>query len=221
MSANDSRLTSKLELCCRLGKGMVLIDSAVLDPILVPLLLSDWHKCTISTIQIGRKSIDVAQSFSLIIVTKNPMPIFLPGLKSLVNLVSFAETNTGVSERLLSNILNCNEPDVEKEAVILFERQLQLKENLFELEQNLLNSLGSANGNLLESEGLMHTLTLTKTCSKDISYALEIIRTACFEVDKKRSMYKGFADRCSHLYFLMSRVTEVSLMSPCFDTSTQ
>jgi hypothetical protein len=221
VSANDPRLTSKLELCCRLGKGMVLIDTAVLDPTLVPLLLSDWRKCPISTIQIGRKRIGVAQSFSLIMVTKNPMPIFLPGLKSLVNVVSFAETNTGVSERLLSNIMNCNEPDVEKEAVILFERQVQLKENLFELEQNLLNSLGSANGNLLENEGLIHTLTMTKTCSNDISCALETSQTACFELDKKRSMYRGFADKCSRLYFLMSRVSEVSLMTPCFHTSTK
>jgi hypothetical protein len=215
LSTNDPRSVSKLELCCRMGKRLILTDASGLDSILVPLLQSDWRYRAISTIQMGRKLVDVAQSFSLIIITKLQAPVFLPGLKPLVSLVSFAETNTGVSEKLVNVILNYNEPDLQKESVIHFERQLQLKENLSELEQQLLNSLGSASGILLENEDLIHNLTKTKACAKEINFLLESSRTSCIEVDKRRSMCRGFADKCSHLFFLMSRACEVSALTPC------
>lgn len=221
MSANDPRVLSKLEVCCRIGKGLVLTDASGLDAILAPLLQSDWRYRTITTIQMGRKRIDVAQSFSLIIMTKLQTPIFLPGLKPLVNIVSFAETNKGVSEKLVNAILNYNEPALQKESVILFERQLQLKDNLSELEQQLLNSLGSTNRILLENEDLIQNLAETKAGAKDIVFLLESSRASCMEVNKRRSMYREFADKCSHLYFLMSRAAEVSastLVIGCYNS---
>lgn len=206
-----------------MGKGLILTDASGLDAILAPLLQTDWRYRTITTIQMGRKLIDVAQSFSLIILTKLQTPTFLPGLKPLVNIVSFAETNTGVSEKLVNAILNYNEPELQKESVIHFERQLQLKDNLSELEQQLLNSLGSTNRILLENEDLMQNLAKTKAGAKDIVFLLESSQTSCLEVDKRRSMYRGFADKCSHLYFLMSRAGEVSastLFMGCYNSKT-
>jgi len=208
---DDPRLESKLELCSRLGKIMVLVDATGLDPLLVPLLQTDWRNCTNSSIQMGRKHIDVSQTFSLVITTKMAEPCFLPGLQSLVSIVSFAATTSGVSDQLLSTILHYKEPELEKQILLLSQKEVTLKGELAGLEQKLLETLASTEGDLLENDTLIRTLTMTKDGAEEIHGALEMSRTASLELERKRSMYKRFADKCSHLYFLMLRASNVSL----------
>ena len=105
---------NQLELSVRFGKTLVLMELDQVEPILVPILRKDLAKQgPRSVVQIGEKVVDYNESFNLYLCTRNSAIDIQPSVHSLLSVINFSVTKSGLEGKLLSIIINHELPDLE------------------------------------------------------------------------------------------------------------
>lgn len=80
------------------------------------------------------------------------------------------------------------------------------------LEKQLLESLATSEGSILENTILIESLTKTKMTSADIEHALEKSAEKSQELDVQRDTYRPFAKNGSKLFFFVKQLSAVNHM---------
>ena len=124
-------------------------------------------------LQFGEKQIDYNPDFKLYLTTRNSYIDVKPFASGFLSLINFTVTKSGLEGKLLSIIINHEQPDLELKKNTLLENEEKLKLQLADLERNLLESLAASTGNILENLKLIENLNETKSNSSKIKESLE------------------------------------------------
>ena len=67
-----------------------------------------------SVVRVGEKSIDYAKTFMLYLSTRDSTIVIPPTASSLLTIINFTVTRSGLEGQLLSIIINYEQPELEK-----------------------------------------------------------------------------------------------------------
>ncbi|CAK9088100.1 Cytoplasmic dynein 2 heavy chain 1 (Dynein heavy chain isotype 1B) [Durusdinium trenchii] len=213
VSQQDPRFVNQVELAVRFGKTLVVVEVDGVDPMLYPLVRRDLKRQGPRwVVQVGDKLIDYHEKFRLLLVTRNPDPLLPPDACSLVNEVNFTVTRSGLEGQLLGVTVQHEQPELEQQKSEVLKQEEDFKVQLSELERELLDTLAASEGNLLENQVLLDTLTKTKEKSAEVSELLERSATVSAKLDTERNQYRAFAAAGSQLYFAITGLARVNHM---------
>lgn len=154
-----------------LGKAVMIegiqeeID-ATLDPLLQRAIKKQGSKYVL---EIGGDPIDYDPNFKLYLVTKMYNPHFRPEIAAQCTIINFIVTESGLEEQLLAMVVNIEKNELEQQKQELVKKQNEFTETLAVLENNLLDSLNSADSRtILENKELIDNLDKTKKTTTEI-----------------------------------------------------
>ncbi len=213
VNQQDSNFTTVLELAVRFGKTLVIQEVDGVEPLLYPLLRKDLtSQGPRFVVQLGDKMIDYNESFKLFLTTRNPLPDIPPDVASIISKVNFTTTRAGLSAQLLAATLQNEKPELETRKSELLKTEEDLKVQLEELEEFLLQELATAEGNILENKVLLESLNLTKTKSVTITDSLSESQKLQTSLDQERNSFLPLASYGSNLFFVISDLSKLDNM---------
>ena len=211
--AADPRFQNKTELAVRFGKTLVILEVDSVEPMLVPLVKRDFsNQGSRRVVQIGDKQVDFNMQFRMYLVTRNPRPHLPPDTKAIITEVNFSVTRAGLEGQLLGVTLQSEKPELEKQKSEMLQKEEECKVQISALESKLLVALASSEGNLLENQELIDTLTETKVKAGEIKVALAAAQESSIELDKQRMVYQPFSADATQMYFLVQKMIAANHM---------
>ncbi|KAF2973673.1 hypothetical protein EK904_004515 [Melospiza melodia maxima] len=213
VNQQDSNFLTALELAVRFGKTLIIQEMDGVEPVLYPLLRKDLiAQGPRYAVQIGEKMIDYNEEFRLFLSTRNPSPFIPPDASSIVTEVNFTTTASGLRGQLLALTIQHEKPDLEEQKTKLLQQEEDKKIQLAKLEDSLLETLATSQGNILENKDLIESLNQTKASSALIQESLaESSRLQSF-LDKERDAYLPLAESASKMYFIISDLSKINNM---------
>ena len=213
VNVNDERFFLNLELAVRFGKTLIIQDVNKIEPVLYPILREEVvGQGPYKTVQVGEKQIDFNPKFKLFMVTKNPNPDLAVDGKSLVSLVNFTTTSAGLTGQLLGKALHVEKPELEQRKSELLKQEEDLKIQISNLEDALLDQLNASSGNILENKELLDSLNQTKSKSATIENSLKESIVLQENLEIEGNTYLPLAEFASKLYFVLKELSKINIM---------
>ncbi|KAF5274393.1 hypothetical protein FQA39_LY07273 [Lamprigera yunnana] len=199
-----------IERCVSNGETILLENigenvDAVLDPLLGRVLIKKGK-----SILIGDKEVDYDSRFRLILQTKLANPHYKPEIQAQTTLINFTVTRDGLEEQLLGAVVKSERPDLEMLKSSLTKQQNDFKILLKLCEDNLLERLSSATGNILGDVALVENLEKTKKTAADIQIKAAEAKITSEQIDEAREQYRLAAIRGSLLYFILCDLCRIN-----------
>ncbi|XP_064546805.1 cytoplasmic dynein 2 heavy chain 1 [Drosophila montana] len=172
----NERLCYQLELAVRFGKTLLVMDCEQLRPPLLELLQGHVYvRFNKRQLAVASKLVDLHEDFQLVLISKShrlqqQLP---PEQRSLVNLLRFTVTATGLADQLMSKAIVLKNPALEQQRIELLQREGELLKQRMALQDKLLEQLSKAEGDILRNEPLLASLNEVKRSSAEIDAALE------------------------------------------------
>ena len=101
--------------------------------------------------------------------TKLANPHYPPEIQAEATLINFTVTEEGLGDQLLNLVVGKERPDLASRKMKLIQQQNQYKITLKELEDELLNKLTKAEGDILSDIQLIENLETSKKISIEIA----------------------------------------------------
>ena len=150
--------------------------------------------------------------FRLYMQTKLPNPHYIPELQAQSTLINFTVTDRGLEDQLLARTVNKERPDLEEQRIELVEQQNEFAIRLKQLEDDLLQRLANAEGDILADEDLIISLEETKATVSEINEKKQVAIATTKMVEEAREAYRHVAKRGSLVYFLIDQLTVIDHM---------
>uniref|UniRef100_A0A668AN20 Dynein heavy chain ATP-binding dynein motor region domain-containing protein n=1 Tax=Myripristis murdjan TaxID=586833 RepID=A0A668AN20_9TELE len=183
------------------------------EPVLYPLLRRDLiAQGPRYVVQIGDKVVDYNEDFRLFLATRNPAPFIPPDAISVVTEVNFTTTRAGLRGQLLALTIQQEKPELETEKTKLLQQEEDKKIQLALLEESLLETLATAQGNILENRELIDSLNQTKASSALIQESLVESHRLQTSLDQERDAYLPLAESASKMYFVITDLSKINNM---------
>lgn len=131
-------------------------------------------------------------------------------IAALVNVISFTATRAGLANQLLSIVIECKLPQVERRRKALVHEEESLKLKLTDLENTLLSQLSFSQGNILENTDLRDALTQTKTSSETVERNLEESRKLKETLERDQAVFAVLASKCCSVYFALQSLPKLN-----------
>ena len=171
ISVTQDKWLGKLTSAIQMGK-FVMIEGIMqeIDATLDPLLSRQFKKRGNSyALELAGQELDYDPNFRLYLLTKLFNPHFRPEIAAQCTIINFIVTEGGLEDQLLALVVKIEKNELEEMKQELVKKQNQFLKVLDELEQNLLNTLSSANPEtILENKDLINNLDVTKQTANDI-----------------------------------------------------
>ncbi|KAL0129655.1 hypothetical protein PUN28_001727 [Cardiocondyla obscurior] len=203
-----------LEDSISIGRPLLIQDvEEQIDPILDNVLEKNFIKIGTSfKVKLGDKEVDISKDFRLYITTKLPNPSYTPEVFAHVSIIDFTVTMKGLEDQLLGRVILTEKKELETEKTQLITDITANNRKIKELEENLLQKLGTVQGPLIEDVELMSVLNTTKQTAAEINIKLSIARDTEQKIDVAREEFRPVATRGSVLYFLICDMPHVNCM---------
>ncbi|XP_028320044.1 cytoplasmic dynein 2 heavy chain 1 isoform X2 [Gouania willdenowi] len=213
INQQDSNFMTSLELAVRFGKTLIIQEMDGVEPVLYPLLRKDLiAQGPRYMVQIGEKIIDYNEDFRLFLATRNPSPYIPPDAVSVVTEVNFTTTRAGLRGQLLALTIQQEKPELETEKTKLLQQEEDKKIQLAQLEESLLETLATAQGNILENRELIDSLNQTKGSSALIQESLLESHRLQESLNQERDAYLPLAESASKMYFVITDLSKINNM---------
>ncbi|XP_038123892.1 cytoplasmic dynein 2 heavy chain 1 [Cyprinodon tularosa] len=220
INQQDNNFMTSVELAVRFGKTLIIQEMDGVEPVLYPLLRKDLiAQGPRYVVQIGDKVIDYNEDFRLFLATRNPSPFIPPDAASVVTEVNFTTTRAGLRGQLLALTIQHEKPELETEKTRLLQQEEDKKIQLAQLEESLLETLATAQGNILENRELIDSLNQTKASSALIQESLVESHRLQASLDQERDAYLPFAESASKMYFVITDLSKINNMY-CFSLAS-
>ncbi|CAF93625.1 unnamed protein product, partial [Tetraodon nigroviridis] len=207
---DDANFMTSLELAVRFGKILIIREMDGVEPALYPLLRRDLiAQGPRYMVQIGEKFIDYSEDFRLFMATRNPAPFIPPDAASVITEVNFTTTRAGLRGQILALTIQQEKPELETEKNRLLQIEEEKKIQLAKLEETLLETLATAQGNILENKELIDSLNETKASSSLIQDSLLESHRLQACLDQERNAYLSLAESASKMYFINCSYTNM------------
>uniref|UniRef100_A0A3Q3WZD5 Cytoplasmic dynein 2 heavy chain 1 n=1 Tax=Mola mola TaxID=94237 RepID=A0A3Q3WZD5_MOLML len=213
INQQDKNFMTSLELAVRFGKTLIIQEMDGVEPVLYPLLRRDLiAQGPRYVVQIGDKVIDYNEDFRLFMATRNPTPFIPPDAVSVVTEVNFTTTRAGLRGQLLALTIQQEKPELETEKTRLLQQEEDKKIQLAQLEESLLETLATSQGNILENRELIDSLNQTKASSALIQESLLESHRLQASLDQERDAYLPLAESASKMYFVITDLSKINNM---------
>ncbi|XP_054724974.1 LOW QUALITY PROTEIN: cytoplasmic dynein 2 heavy chain 1-like [Uloborus diversus] len=220
VSPHDATFVTSVEMSVRFGKTLLIRDVDAIHPMLFPLLRRDLvNQGPRYVVQIGEKTVDYNMHFKLFLVTKYSEIELPPNFRAVLSTVNFSTTRAGLTGQLLAAVLQKEKPELELRRSELLRREEEMKLQMTQLEESLLQELASARGNILENEELIASLNKTKSSSNELAAGLRESRELQTSLEEERKVYLPLAEFGSCLYFLIRELRKLNNMY-CFSLTS-
>ncbi|XP_043080221.1 dynein axonemal heavy chain 12 [Puntigrus tetrazona] len=210
----DADYMRTLENCIQFGTPLLLENvGEELDPSLEPLLLKQIFKQGgVDSIRLGESVIEYSSDFRFYITTKLRNPHYLPELATKVCLLNFMITPEGLEDQLLGIVVAKERPELEEERNALILQSAANKKQLKEIEDQILETLQSSEGNILEDESAIQILDAAKIMSNEITKKQQIAEKTEIEIAESREGYRAIAKHSSILFFSIADLANIDPM---------
>merc|ERR1740121_3261296 len=192
-----------------MGEGLCLMIENVeneVDPMLDPVLDKQIiRKGKNMYINVSDQNMDYKEKFSLYLTSRLPNPHFSPELSAKCTVIDFTVTMKGLEQQLLGRLISMEQKSLEDTMAALEEDVANNTKALLLLDQQLLERLGNAQGDLTEDKELMEGLAK----AKEVAGKLEEAEERKLEINEKREQFRPVATRGSIMYFNMVDMTNV------------
>ena len=213
INQQDANFSTALELAVRFGKTLIIQEVDGVEPLLLPLLRKDLvSQGPRFVVQLGDKAIDYNESFKLFLITRNQQQDIPPHASSVITKVNFTTTRAGLTAQLLAATIHNEKPELEQRKTELLKTEEDLKVQLSQLEDSLLQELATAEGNILENKVLLESLNQTKAKSSTIAESLSESLVLQSSLDVERNSYLPLAKFGSSLFFVISDLAKLNNM---------
>lgn len=213
INQQDSNFTTALELAVRFGKTLIIQEVDGVEPLLYSLLRKDLvSQGPRFVVQLGDKTIDYNESFRLFLATRNPLPEIPPDAASIITKVNFTTTRAGLTSQLLAATIQNEKPELEQRKTELLKTEEDMKVQLSNLEDSLLQELATAEGNILENKVLLESLNQTKAKSSTITESLSESLELQSALDNERDSYLPLSQFGSTLFFVICDLSKLNNM---------
>jgi dynein heavy chain len=185
-----------------------------LDPVLNP-ILQKRIKMVGNTPHVTLGDNDIPydeKGFRLYLTTKLPNPHFSPDICVMLTILNFASTPEGLEDQMLGLVVKAEAPDMEKQNEQLIVEEAENQKQLKDIENTILRLLDAAEGNILDDEQLIDTLSASKVTSNKIDEKVAVAKRVKANIDKKRLGYVPIARRSASLFFCLSSLCNIDPM---------
>ncbi|KAK7127569.1 hypothetical protein R3I93_020220 [Phoxinus phoxinus] len=214
MKLSDRDFLRSLENAIRFGKPCLLENVGEdLDPALDPVLLRQTytHEGNI-VLKLGDAVIHYHDDFKMYITTKLPNPHYSPEISTKVTLINFTLSPSGLEDQLLGCLVAEERPDLEGAKNQLIVSNAQMKQELKEIEDQILFRLSSSEGNPVDDEELIRVLGASKVKAEEIQAKVTAAEATERDIDATRLEYVPVAVRAQILFFCVSDLSNVDPM---------
>ncbi|KAL0226771.1 hypothetical protein P9112_014095 [Eukaryota sp. TZLM1-RC] len=213
INLRNSDFLKILESAVMYGTPILLEDvGEELDPTLDPLLSKAFQKVGNKLmLKLGDSDVEFNPNFRFYITTKLQNPTYTPEISTKTSLVNFAVKEKGLEDQLLGIVVRTEIPDIEIKRNDLVMDMAAKKNQMVELEDEILDLL-SASENILEDSKLINTLKRSKVTSEEIKNSLEAAAVTEKQINEMREQYRPVAQRASLLFFVLDDISRVDPM---------
>ncbi|XP_033175116.1 dynein heavy chain 7, axonemal [Bombus impatiens] len=203
-----------LENAIQFGQPVLLENvGEELDAALEPLLMKQTFKSGgAECIKVGDSVIEYSANFRFYITTKLRNPHYLPEVAVKVTLLNFMITPIGLEDQLLGIVVAKERPDLESEKNQLIVQGAANKKKLKEIEDEILEVLSTAEGNILEDETAISVLSSSKTLSDEIVTKQTAAEITEKSIDAARLEYTPIAAYSTVLFFTIAVLANIDPM---------
>ncbi|XP_019911214.2 dynein heavy chain 1, axonemal [Esox lucius] len=214
MKLSDRDFLRSLENAVRFGKPCLLENvGEELDPALEPVLLRQTFKQQGSTVlRLGDAVIPYHDDFKMYITSKLPNPHYSPEISTKVTLINFTLSPSGLEDQLLGRVVAEERPDLEEAKNQLIVSNARMKQELKEIEDQILLRLSSSEGNPVDDEELIRVLGASKVKAGEIKAKVRVAEETERDIDATRLEYVPVAVRSQILFFCVSDLSNVDPM---------
>lgn len=204
----------KLEACIEFGNP-ALIESvhedleAPLDPVLSKHL---FKMAGVNYISLGDNVIPFSSKFRLFFTSNLRNPHYLPEVFNKVTIINFALTPKGLEDQLLGIVVAKERPDLEDQRQNLIIESARNRTMLKDVEDNILKTLSTCQGDILEDESAILILDQSKTLSVDITAKQAASKETEIKIESFRLSYKSVASHSSNIYYCITDLPNIDPM---------
>uniref|UniRef100_A0A8C3XBZ8 Dynein axonemal heavy chain 1 n=1 Tax=Cyanoderma ruficeps TaxID=181631 RepID=A0A8C3XBZ8_9PASS len=211
---NDRDFLSTLENTITFGKPFLLENvGEELDPVLEPVLLKETFKQQGSTVlKLGDTVIPYHEDFKMYITTKLPNPHYSPEVSTKLTLINFTLSPSGLEDQLLGEVVAAERPDLEEDRNQLIVSNAQMRQELKEIEDQILYRLSTSEGNPVDDLELIKVLEASKLKAGEIQAKVAVAEQTEKDINITRMQYVPVAVRSQILYFCVSDLSNVDPM---------
>ncbi|KAG8436117.1 hypothetical protein GDO86_007286 [Hymenochirus boettgeri] len=211
---SDRDFLRSLENAIRFGKPFLLENvGEELDPALEPVLLKQTYKQQGSTVlRLGDTVIPYHDDFRMYITTKLPNPHYPPEVCTKVTLINFTLSPSGLEDQLLGQVVAEERPDLEEAKNQLILSNAKMRQELKEIEDQILFRLSSSQGNPVDDVDLIKVLEASKLKAGEIKAKVQVAEQTERDIDNTRRLYVPVAVRTQILFFCVSDLSNVDPM---------
>ncbi|EMP33877.1 Dynein heavy chain 1, axonemal [Chelonia mydas] len=211
---SDRDFLRSLENSIRFGKPFLLENvGEELDPALEPVLLKQIYKQQGSTVlKLGDTVIPYHEDFKIYITTNLPNPHYTPEISTKLTLINFTLSPSGLEDQLLGQVVAEERPDLEEAKNQLIVSNAKMRQELKEIEDQILYRLSSSEGNPVDDLELIKVLEASKLKAGEIQAKVKIAEQTEKDIDITRLEYVPVAVRTQILYFCVSDLSNVDPM---------
>ncbi|KAI5937324.1 Dynein heavy chain 1, axonemal [Manis javanica] len=211
---SDRDFLRSMENAIRFGKPCLLENvGEELDPALEPVLLKQTYKQQGSTmLKLGDTAIPYHEDFRMYITTKLPNPHYTPEVATKLTLINFTLSPSGLEDQLLGQVVAEERPDLEEARNQLIVSNAKMRQELKDIEDQILYRLSSSQGNPVDDTELIKVLEASKTKAAEIQAKVRIAEQTEKDIDLMRMEYIPVAVRTQILFFCVSDLANVDPM---------
>ncbi|KAK5644082.1 hypothetical protein RI129_007927 [Pyrocoelia pectoralis] len=201
ISQDSPKFSTVFELAVRFGKALIIEEIETISPTLLPILRKQFVD-----------QVDYHSDFKLILSCRNSKLQLPADLAAVVNVVNFTTTHAGLSEQLLMSAIKQDSPELETRRKELLRQREELQEKQYNLQNQLLEDLANASGDILQNKNLMVSLNETKASSSAIATALIESEGLHQKLQEEYNVYKDVSSFSSALYFAIEEFSTTNVL---------
>ncbi|XP_023393798.1 dynein heavy chain 1, axonemal [Pteropus vampyrus] len=211
---SDRDFLRSMENAIRFGKPCLLENvGEELDPALEPVLLKQTYKQQGNTVlKLGDTVIPYHEDFRMYITTKLPNPHYTPEIATKLTLINFTLSPSGLEDQLLGQVVAEERPDLEEAKNQLIISNAKMRQELKDIEDQILYRLSSSEGNPVDDMELIKVLEASKMKAAEIQAKVRIAEQTEKDIDLTRMEYIPVAVRTQILFFCVSDLANVDPM---------
>ncbi|XP_062056155.1 dynein axonemal heavy chain 1 [Lepus europaeus] len=211
---SDRDFLRSMENAIRFGKPCLLENvGEELDPALEPVLLKQTYKQQGNTVlKLGDMVIPYHEDFRMYITTKLPNPHYTPEISTKLTIINFTLSPSGLEDQLLGQVVAEERPDLEEAKNQLIVSNAKMRQELKDIEDQILYRLSSSKGNPVDDVELIKVLEASKTKAAEIQAKVRIAEQTEKNIDLTRMEYIPVAVRTQILFFCVSDLANVDPM---------
>ncbi|CAK6435519.1 unnamed protein product [Pipistrellus nathusii] len=211
---SDRDFLRSMENAIRFGKPCLLENvGEELDPALEPVLLKQTYKQQGNTVlKLGDTVIPYHEDFRMYITTKLPNPHYTPEVATKLTLINFTLSPSGLEDQLLGQVVAEERPDLEEAKNQLIVSNAKMRQELKDIEDQILYRLSSSEGNPVDDMELIKVLEASKMKAAEIQAKVRIAEQTEKDIDLTRMEYIPVAVRTQILFFCVSDLANVDPM---------